>query len=97
MLKTPRLASPRSKQATVGSQNFVADEAEAFGEDHAPSPTVRDSAHAILPEDDSLAENMQQVALHPLDQFHPFVALRDKVQTDAEIAATLLMTPRIVR
>ena len=30
---------------------------------------VRDVGSAILAEDDSLAENMQRVALHPLDQF----------------------------
>ena len=41
---------------------------------------VRDAGSAILAEDDSLAENMQRVALHPLDQFRAFVALRDKGQ-----------------
>ena len=36
----------------------------------APVPCVlRDVASDILAEDDSLAENMQRVALHPLDQF----------------------------
>ncbi len=39
---------------------------------------VRDAASAILAEDDFLAENMQRVALHPLDQFRAFVSLRDK-------------------
>jgi len=35
----------------------------------APIPCiVRDAASGILAEDDSLAENMQRVALHPLDQ-----------------------------
>jgi len=40
---------------------------------------------------------MQRVALHLLDQFHAFVALRDKGQTHAEIAATFLVTPQIVK
>ena len=45
----------------------------------APIPCiVRDAASDILAEDDSLAENMQRVALHPLDQLRAFVALREK-------------------
>ena len=40
----------------------------------APIPCiVRDAASEILAEDDSLAENMQRVALHPLDQFRALV------------------------
>ena len=58
---------------------------------------VRDAASDILAEDDSLAENMQRVALHPLDQFRAFVALRDKGQSDAEIAAAFFVTPQIVK
>ncbi len=58
---------------------------------------VRDAGSAILAEDDSLAENMQRVALHPLDQFRAFVALRDKGQSDAEIAAAFFVTPQIVK
>ena len=47
----------------------------------APIPCiVRDAASEILAEDDSLAENMQRVALHPLDQFRAFQALREKGQ-----------------
>jgi ParB family chromosome partitioning protein len=41
---------------------------------------VRDAASDILAEDDSLAENMQRVALHPLDQFRAFQTLREKVR-----------------
>ena len=49
----------------------------------APIPCiVRDAASHILAEDDSLAENMQRVALHPLDQFRAFQALREKGQGD---------------
>ncbi len=58
---------------------------------------VRDGGSAILAEDDSLAENMQRVALHPLDQFRAFAALRDKGQSDAEIAAAFFVTPQIVK
>ena len=58
---------------------------------------VRDAGSAILVEDDSLAENMQRVALHPLDQFRAFVSLRDKGQSDAEIAAAFFVTPQIVK
>jgi ParB family chromosome partitioning protein len=58
---------------------------------------VRDAGSAILAEDDSLAENMQRVALHPLDQFRAFVSLRDKGQSDAEIAAAFFVTPQIVK
>ena len=58
---------------------------------------VRDAASDILAEDDSLAENMQRVALHPLDQFRAFVSLRDKGQSDAEIAAAFFVTPQVVK
>lgn len=58
---------------------------------------VRDAGSAILAEDDSLAENMQRVALHPLNQFRAFVVLRDKGQSDAEIAAAFFVTPQIVK
>jgi ParB family chromosome partitioning protein len=51
----------------------------------------------ILAEDDSLAENMQRVALHPLDQFRAFVALRDKGQGEEAIAAAFFVTPPIVK
>jgi ParB family chromosome partitioning protein len=44
---------------------------------------VHDAGSAILAENNSLAENMQRVALHPLDQFRAFVALRDQGQSDA--------------
>src|ERR1700720_28224 len=48
---------------------------------------VRDPATSILAEDDSLAENVQRVALHPLDQFRAFQTLREKGQSDEAIAA----------
>jgi ParB family chromosome partitioning protein len=58
---------------------------------------VRDAGSGILAEDDSLAENMQRVALHPLDQFRAFVALREKGQSDEEISAAFFVTPQIVK
>ena len=58
---------------------------------------VRDAGSDILAEDDSLAENMQRVALHPLDQFRAFVALREKGQGHEEIAAAFFVTPQIVK
>ena len=58
---------------------------------------VRDANSAILAEDDSLAENMQRAALHPLDQFRAFVSLRDKGQGDEEIAAAFFVTPQVVK
>ena len=57
----------------------------------APVPcVVRDGGIA---EEDSLAENVQRVALHPLDQFRAFQALREKGLGDEEIAATVLREP----
>jgi ParB family transcriptional regulator, chromosome partitioning protein len=58
---------------------------------------VRDAASEILAEDDSLAENMQRVALHPLDQFRAFEALRKKGQGEEAIAAAFFVTPQIVK
>ncbi len=58
---------------------------------------VRDAKSTILAEDDSLAENMQRAALHPLDQFRAFVALREKGQGDEEIAAAFFVTPQVVK
>jgi ParB family chromosome partitioning protein len=64
----------------------------------APIPCiVRDAASEILAEDDSLAENMQRVALHPLDQFRAFQALREKGQGEEAIAASFFVTPQIVK
>lgn len=56
---------------------------------------VRDAKSVILAENDSLAENMQRAALHPLDQFRAFVALREKGQGDEEIAAAFFVTPQV--
>jgi ParB family chromosome partitioning protein len=54
----------------------------------APVPcVVRDAATDILAEDDSLAENVQRVPLHPLDQFRAFQSLREKGRSEEDIAA----------
>ena len=61
----------------------------------APVPcVVREGGIA---EEDSLAENVQRVALHPLDQFRAFQALRDKGLGDEEIAARFFVTPTVVK
>src|SRR4051812_39623104 len=49
-------------------------------------------------EEDSLAENTMREALHPLDQFRAFQALRDEHGLgDEEIAARFFVTPAVVR
>jgi len=50
-----------------------------------------------LAEEDSLAENVQRVALHPLDQFRAFQALRETGLSEDEIAARFFITPTVVR
>ncbi|WP_142085723.1 ParB/RepB/Spo0J family partition protein [Roseinatronobacter monicus] len=64
----------------------------------APIPCIlREAGSDILAEDDSLAENMQRVAVHPLDQFRAFVMLREKGQGDEAIAAAFFVTPQVVK
>jgi len=58
---------------------------------------VRDPATSVLAEDDSLAENMQRVALHPLDQFRAFQTLRQKGQSDEEIATAFFVSVNVVK
>ena len=50
-----------------------------------------------LAEKDSLAENVQRVALHPLDQFRAFQTLREKGLSDEEIAARFFVSPTVVK
>src|SRR6202171_5587020 len=50
-----------------------------------------------LGEDDSLAENVQRVALHPLDQFRAFQTLREKRLSEEEIAARFFVNPTVVK
>ena len=61
----------------------------------APIPcVVREGGIA---EEDSLAENIQRAPLHPLDQFRAFQALREKGQSEEEIAAAFFVTPAVVK
>jgi ParB family transcriptional regulator, chromosome partitioning protein len=64
----------------------------------APIPcVVRDADTDILPEDDSLAENVQREALHPLDQFRAFQSLREKGRSEEAIAAAFFVPVTVVR
>jgi ParB family chromosome partitioning protein len=64
----------------------------------APVPcVVRDPGVAVSAEEDSLAENIQRAALHPLDQFRAFKALRDKGAGEEEIAARFFVPPAVVK
>ena len=50
-----------------------------------------------IEEEDSLAENTDREALHPLDQFRAFAALAEKGQGIEDIAASFSVTPAVVR
>lgn len=47
--------------------------------------------------DDSLAENVQRLPLHPLDQFRAFQAMREAGQSEEEIAAAYFTTAHVVK
>lgn len=64
---------------------------------HASVPCIvvpADPGHTA--EEDSLAENLQRVALHPLDQFRAFRTLHDQGLGDEAIAARFFVSVRIV-
>jgi ParB family transcriptional regulator, chromosome partitioning protein len=64
----------------------------------APVPcVVGDPSTDILAEDDSLAENVQRVPLHPLDQFRAFQALREKGRAEDDIAAAFFVGVNVVK
>ncbi|MFM2045571.1 MAG: hypothetical protein RLY86_4147 [Pseudomonadota bacterium] len=50
-----------------------------------------------LGEEDSLAENLHRVALHPLDQFRAFQTLAEAGLSPADIAARFFLTETVVR
>ena len=50
-----------------------------------------------IAEEDSLAENVQRVALHPLDQFRAFQTLRDTGLSEEDIAARFFVGVNVVR
>jgi ParB family chromosome partitioning protein len=58
---------------------------------------VRDPGVEVSAEEDSLAENVQRVALHPLDQFRAFKTLCDQGAGDEEIAARFFVAPAVVK
>lgn len=61
----------------------------------APIPCIiRDDG---LPEEDSLAENVQRVGLHPLDQFNAFKTLTDKGLSEEDIAARFFVPTNVVK
>lgn len=61
----------------------------------APVPcVVREEGIA---EEDSLAENVQRAPLHPLDQFRAFLTLRQKGQSEEEIAAAFFVSVSVVK
>jgi ParB family transcriptional regulator, chromosome partitioning protein len=65
---------------------------------NAPVPcVVRDAPTGILAEDDSLAENVQRVPLHVLDQYRAFKTLRDKGMSDEDIAAAFFVGVNVVK
>ena len=49
------------------------------------------------PEEDSLAENVQRAPLHPLDQFRAFLTLRERGQSEEEIAAAFFVGVNVVK
>src|ERR1700737_3091239 len=64
----------------------------------APVPcVVRDPGVDISAEEDSLAENVQRAPLHPLDQFRAFQALREKGQSEEDIAAAFFLGVNVVK
>lgn len=58
---------------------------------------VKSASGAITAEEDSLAENVQRVALHPLDQYRAFQALREKGLGEEDIAARFFVSPTVVK
>ncbi|MBB3808719.1 ParB/RepB/Spo0J family partition protein [Pseudochelatococcus contaminans] len=64
----------------------------------APVPcVVREAGCNILPEDDSLAENIQRAPLHPLDQYRAFQDMRLKGMSEEEIAAAFFVSANVVK
>ena len=64
----------------------------------APVPCVVKTADdGISAEEDSLAENVRRIDLHPLDQFRAFQSLREQGQSEEDIAARFFVTPAVVK
>ena len=64
----------------------------------APVPCiVSDVSTEITAEEDSLAENVHRVALHPLDQFRAFQTLREQGRSEEDIAAIFFVSISVVK
>jgi ParB family chromosome partitioning protein len=50
-----------------------------------------------IAEEDSLAENVQRAPLHPLDQFRASLVLRQKGQSEEEVAAAFFVSVNVVK
>jgi ParB family chromosome partitioning protein len=64
----------------------------------APVPCiVSEAGGSISAEEDSLAENVHRVALHPLDQFRAFQTLREQGRSEEDIAAIFFVSVNVVK
>ncbi|MBO4225314.1 ParB/RepB/Spo0J family partition protein [Bradyrhizobium neotropicale] len=64
----------------------------------APIPCiVSETGTEISAEEDSLAENVHRVALHPLDQFRVFETLREQGRSEEDIAAIFFVSVNVVK
>jgi ParB family chromosome partitioning protein len=64
----------------------------------APVPCiVSEAGGEISAEEDSLAENVHRVALHPLDQFRAFQTLREQGRPEEDIAAIFFVSVNVVK
>ncbi|OAF12373.1 DNA-binding protein [Bradyrhizobium centrolobii] len=64
----------------------------------APVPCiVSEVGGSISAEEDSLAENVHRVALHPLDQFRAFQTLREQGRSEEDIAAIFFVSVKVVK
>src|SRR6266446_3024004 len=63
----------------------------------APVPCIVSDSTEITAEEDSLAENVHRVALHPLDQFRAFQTLREKGRSEEDIAAIFFVSVNVVK
>jgi ParB family transcriptional regulator, chromosome partitioning protein len=63
----------------------------------APVPCIVSDSTEITAEEDSLAENVHRVALHPLDQFRAFQTLREQGRPEEDIAAIFFVSVNVVK
>ncbi len=88
-------------EVPAGGRRFRALEAlvkaKRLAKTHPIPCNVRDAASPIPAEEDSLAENSQREALHPLDQFRAFQALIARGQGEEDIAARFFVSVAVVR